>query len=138
MAAEIIKNRVDDLALTHYIFPARTKEDRQGSKPSSFIRKDTLVSKVRRIQPLLQKQNIQYFTAHDLRRSAATGLARLGHGAIVDDILNHKQKGITRRVYDLYSRAPEIKRALVAWGETVQRALSNKAADNIIEIHQHK
>ena len=69
----------------------------------------------------------------DLRRSAATGLARLGYGSIADDILNHKQKGITRRVYYLYSRAPEIKRALTVRGEAVQRAIDGNQAD-VIEI----
>ncbi len=46
----------------------------------------------------MQEQGVAQFTAHDLRTSAATGLARLGSGSVVDDILNHKQKGITRRV----------------------------------------
>jgi len=133
MAAQIIKSRIDDMGLDNYIFPAKTKADKPGD-PSSFIRKDTLVSKVRRLQPLMQEQGVKYFTAHDLRRSAATGLARLGHGAIVDDILNHKQQGITRRVYDLYSRTPEIKRALLAWGEAVQRAIDGTQAD-VIEIN---
>ncbi len=123
LAAHIIKARIDDMSLTNYIFPADSK--------SGFIRKDVLVSKVRRLQEITKEQGIDYFTAHDLRRSAATGLARLGYGSTVDDILNHKQRGITRRVYDLYSRAPEIKRALTAWGEAVQRAIDGTQAEVI-------
>ena len=134
MAAEIIKGRIDDMGLTHYIFPARIISDKPNSAPSGFMRKDVLVSKVRKIQPAIQEQGVDHFTAHDLRRSAATGLARLGYGSIVDDILNHKQKGITRLVYDLYSRSPEIKRALTAWGEAVQRAIAGNQAD-VIEIN---
>ncbi len=126
MAVQIIKNRISNLGLTNYIFPAETK--------SGFMRKDNLVDRVQRIQTLMQEEGVAYFTAHDLRRSAATGLARLGHGAIIDDILNHKQQGITRRVYDLYSRAPEIKRALTAWGEAVERALAGNQ-DDVIEIN---
>ncbi|MCK5679619.1 tyrosine-type recombinase/integrase [bacterium] len=126
MAAAIIKARINDMGLKNYIFPTDSK--------SGFMRKDVLVSKVRRIQPTMQEQEVNHFTAHDLRRSAATGLARLGHSAIVDDILNHKQQGITRRVYDLYSRAPEIKRALTAWGEAVERAVAGNQAD-VIEIN---
>lgn len=124
MAAAIIKARIDDMGLTKYIFPAQP----------GFMRKDVLVNKVQAIQPALQAQGVDYFTAHDLRRSAATGLARLGHGLIIDDVLNHKQKGITRQVYDLYSRAPEIKRALTAWGEAVQRAITGNQGD-VIEIN---
>ena len=127
MAVQIIQGRINDLGLTHYIFPAETK--------SGFMRKDNLVDRVQRIQPLMQEEGVAYFTAHDLRRSAATGLARLGYGSIVDDVLNHKQQGVTRRVYDLYSRAPEIKRALTAWGEAVERALTGNQAD-VVSITQ--
>ena len=134
MAVQIIKSRIKDMGLNNYIFPARTKQDKSGSGPSSFIRKDVVVQKVRRLNAATQEQGVKYFTAQDLRRSTATGLARLGHGAIVDDILNHKQQGVTRRVYDLYSRAPEIKRALTAWGELLERAIDGTDAD-VIEIN---
>ncbi len=134
-ATRIIQNRIDDMNLDNYIFPARKRIDKPGDKPSSFMRKDVLVQKVRKLQSSTQEQAVKYFTAHDLRRSAATGIARLGHGAVVDDILNHKKQGVTRRVYDLYSRGPEIKRALTAWGETVQRAVDGSQAE-IIHITQ--
>ena len=134
-ATRIIQNRIDDMDLDNYIFPARKRTDKPGDKPSSFMRKDVLVQKVRKLQPATQEQGVKYFTAHDLRRSAATGIARLGHGAVVDDILNHKKQGVTRRVYDLYSRGPEIKRALTAWGETVQRAVDGSQAE-VIPIAQ--
>ncbi len=120
MAAAIINQRISDLKLKKYIFPA-------GGE-SGVMRKDVLVKKTARLQPLMQAQGIEHFTAHDLRRSAATGLARLGFGDIISDILNHKQRGITRRVYDLYKRAPEIKRALTSWGEALERALADTPA----------
>ena len=126
MAEQIIQSRINDLGVTHYIFPADSQ--------SGFLHKGTLVNRVRRIQTLMQKEGVDYFTAHDLRRSAATGLARLGYGSIVDDVLNHKPQGITRRVYDLYSRGPEIQRALTAWGETIQRTVDGTQAD-VIEIN---
>ena len=85
----------------------------------------------------MQEEGVAYFTAHDLRRSAATGLARLDYVSIIDDVLNHKQQGVTRRVYDLYSRAPEIKRALTAWGEAVERAIDGTQAD-VIELKSGK
>ena len=126
-ARHIIKARINDMGLTNYIFPLDTK--------SGFMRPDGLVDRTHRIQPLMQELGVDFFTAHDLRRSAATGIARLGYGAVVDDILNHKKQGVTRRVYDLYSRAPEIKRALTAWGEAIQMALDGNAG-KIIPIAQ--
>ena len=128
MATGIINQRISDLKLKKYIFPA-------GGK-SGVMRKDVLVNKTARLQPILQAHGLQHFTAHDLRRSAATGLARLGYGAIIDDILNHKQKGITRRVYDLYNRAPEIQLALISWGEAIERTLSGAPA-TVIPITQN-
>ncbi|MEA3427793.1 MAG: tyrosine-type recombinase/integrase [Thermodesulfobacteriota bacterium] len=128
MATQIIQDRINDLRYDNYIFPANSKK--------GFMRKDVLVGKVQRIQVLMQKKGVEYFTAHDLRRSAATGIARLGYGGIVDDILNHKRKGITRRVYDLYDRAPEIRQALSAWGQTVQHSINGNQA-KIIEIKKY-
>ncbi len=55
------------------------------------------------------------FTPHDLRRTAATGMARLGHRAVVPDILNHAPQGVTRAFYDHYDSRPEIRQALSAW-----------------------
>ncbi|MBN2808626.1 MAG: tyrosine-type recombinase/integrase [Deltaproteobacteria bacterium] len=134
MAVQIIKARLSDMSLENYIFPARVKADKPKDKPSSFIRKDVVVQKVRRIQPTMQEQGVSKFTAHDLRRSAATGIARLGHGAVVDDILNHKKQGVTRKIYDLYDRGPEIKRALTVWGEAVGRSITGAAGADVIEI----
>ncbi len=128
-ALQIIQNRIHDFGLNNYIFPT-TKKD--GS--ISFMRKDVVVKRVRKLWPSTEAKGIEKFTAHDLRRSAATGIAQLGYGAIVADILNHTPPGITRKVYDKYSWGPEIKIALTAWGEAVQRAVSGTQA-NIIEIN---
>ena len=129
-ALKIIKARIFDYGLNNYIFPA-TKQD--GT--ISHMRKDVTVSRVRKVMHLIEAEGIEKFTAHDLRRSAATGIAQLGHSAVVPDILNHKPQGITRMVYDKYSRQPEIKRALTAWHETIERAIDGTQAD-VIEINQ--
>jgi len=125
LALNIINDRTNDLHLTNYIFPAKTT--------SGFMRKDVLVRRVSRIQPTMQEKSIEPFTAHDLRRSAATGISKLGHWAVVPDIMGHKPQGVTRKHYDLYSREPEIKKALEAWGSTIENSL-NENPDNIIQI----
>lgn len=113
-------------------FPA-TKLD--GS--ISHMRNDVTVSRTRKVMPLFEAEGIDKFSAHDLRRSVATGIAQLGHSAVVPDILNHKPQGITRMVYDKYSRQPEIRAALIAWGETVQRAIDGTQAD-VTPINQRQ
>lgn len=54
---------------------------------------------------------------HDLRRTMATGLAKLGTPPhVVSEILNHAPAGITRQVYDRYSYEREVAEALERWG----------------------
>ncbi len=132
LALQIIRARVLDYGLDGYLFPI-TKLN--GS--ISHMRKDVTVSRTRKVMPLFEAEGIDKFSAHDLRRSAATGIAQLGHSAVVPDILNHKPQGITRQVYDKYSRQPEIKRALTAWSEAIERAIDGNQAD-IVPIAQGK
>ena len=122
-AVKIVEERVIDLDLTTYIFPANTQ--------TGFMRKDVLVRRLANIQPLMQKNGIDKFTAHDLRTTAATGIAKLGHSAIVPDILGHKPRGVTRKHYDHYDRAPEIKRALEVWEQAILNAMKEHTADVI-------
>lgn len=60
---------------------------------------------------------------HDLRRSGATHMVRLGvRVEVVGRVLNHAVTGITARVYALHSYAPEKREALNAWAEELERA----------------
>ena len=122
-AVKIIESRIEELNLSTYIFPAKTQ--------TGFIRSDVLVNRVHRIQALMQENGIDKFTAHDLRTTAATGISKLGHSAIVPDILGHKPQSITRKHYDFYSREPEIKRALEAWEQAILDAIKEQKADII-------
>lgn len=122
-AVNIIENRINDLNLSTHIFPARTQ--------TGFIRPDVLVNRVHRIQPLMQENGVDKFTAHDLRTTAATGISKLGFGAIVPDLLGHKPQGVTRKHYDHYDRAPEIKRALEAWEQAILDTIKEQKADVI-------
>ena len=126
-AVQIINNRITDLKLKKFIFPAKTD--------TGHMRSDVLVRRVARIQPLMKEAGIEQFTPHDLRRSTATGIAKLGYWAIVGDILGHNPQGVTRKHYDLYRREPEIKKALEAWGTTIENSLKDDdAKNNIIKL----
>lgn len=58
---------------------------------------------------------------HDLRRTMATGLAKLGTPPhVVSEILNHAPAGITRQVYDRYSYEREVAEALERWAAYLQ------------------
>jgi integrase len=62
---------------------------------------------------------------HDLRRSAATHMVRLGaREEVVGRVLNHAATGITARVYALHSYGPEKREALEMWAQEIERAMA--------------
>jgi integrase len=78
--------------------------------------------KARRIS---QKLEIPGFTPHDLRRTCSTKLGELlvpGH--LIDRNINHKQTGITDRVYNRYDYLKQKREALTAWGARLTRIVS--------------
>ncbi|NMC63850.1 MAG: tyrosine-type recombinase/integrase [SAR324 cluster bacterium] len=61
------------------------------------------------------------FTPHDLRRTAATYLRKLGISRdVVGSVLNHTHQGVTA-VYDRHDLLPEMKEALHKWCAEVAR-----------------
>ncbi len=68
---------------------------------------------------------------HDIRRSAATHMVRLGVSeTVVSRVLNHAAQGITARVYALHSYAPEKRNALEKWAAEVDRVQMSPRASN--------
>jgi integrase len=66
---------------------------------------------------------------HDLRRSGATHMVRLGvREEVVGRVLNHAVKGLTARVYALHTYGPEKRHALDVWAEEIKRAMPMRAA----------
>lgn len=81
-------------------------------------------------------EEVAPFTLHDLRRSAATGMAALGIAPhVVDKILNHSSGKISgvARIYNRYEFVAERKAALEAWASHVDR-LIRPTASNVIEL----
>jgi integrase len=63
-------------------------------------------------------------TPHDLRRTAVTGMSRIGVPAEhIKAVVNHLETGITARVYDRWGRFPEKRRALELWEHEVLHAV---------------
>ncbi len=68
-------------------------------------------------------------TAHDLRRTAATGMRRIGiPHAIVKMVLNHSEQGVTARHYDHWEGFPEKRDALCRWCDHVVHLLESSMA----------
>jgi integrase len=78
-----------------------------------------------------------HWTLHDLRRTAASGMAGLGIAPhVVEAVLNHKSgtiKGVAA-VYNRYSYADEKRAALVSWARRLDTIVSGKPSGNVVEL----
>lgn len=91
-----------------------------GNKP---ITEDVLAN---RLGDVVNQLPVAKFTAHDLRRTAATGLSRLRvlpH--IVDRVLNHLPPKLNR-TYDLHEYQDEKRDAWVLWEKHILKVLGKK------------
>ena len=76
------------------------------------------------------------WTIHDLRRTAATGMARLGASQFdVARVLNHSDRSVTGKHYNQYEYLKEKREALAMWGRHVE-SLIKPAPDNVVELRQ--
>jgi integrase len=71
-----------------------------------------------------QLSGVRDWRLHDLRRTAASGMARLGVAPhILAEVLNHARVGVTAAVYLRHTYLAEKREALNAWAAEVERLL---------------
>ncbi len=74
---------------------------------------------------------------HDLRRTAASGMAGIGIAPhVVEAVLNHKSgtiKGVAA-VYNRYNYATEKRQALDAWARRLDAIVNGESASNVFEL----
>jgi integrase len=85
-----------------------------GERPvSGFSRSKARIEK-------LADGEIPQWGLHDLRRTCASGMARLGVPSDhIGRVLNHAPKGVTATTYDRHTYLPEKRRALELWAAYV-------------------
>lgn len=112
-----------------YVFEAR---------PGKPVTTNSMARAVSRYTDALANQKVEpwgHWRAHDLRRTARTGLS----AARVDDVvaeltIGHTRKGIAA-VYDLHRYDAEKRAALEAWERRLLRIVRNERADdNVVPI----
>lgn len=82
-------------------------------------------------------RDIAPWILHDLRRTAATGMAGLRIAPhVVDRILNHTSGTIrgVARVYNRFEYADERRTALDAWGRVVEAIVTGANASNVVSL----
>ena len=71
-----------------------------------------------------QPKDIEHFTPHDLRRTAASHMTALGAPRlVVSKILNHSENSVTA-IYDRHSYDKEKKQAAEQWGKQLKSIVS--------------
>ena len=77
---------------------------------------------------------VEKWTPHDLRRTAATAMAKAGEmDEIIDAILNHSKKGVIA-VYNLYRYDKEKQLALESWARKLASITAGTEAAKVIPI----
>lgn len=72
---------------------------------------------------------------HDLRRTAATHMVRLGVSEdVVGRVLNHASRGVTAKVYALHTYAPEKRSALDRWAAELMREIEGKPTSKVVNL----
>jgi integrase len=88
-----------------------------ANRPKQHIRADRLSTPLRESISALK---VMTFTPHDLRRTFATGLARLKAPRLIISLaLNHKVAGVTS-IYDQHEYGDELREWFDRWGEQVE------------------
>lgn len=117
-----ILGEVQGLSLTR-AFPSR-------SQSAERVHVTSLSAAIRRNGYL----GIADFTPHDLRRTAATQMGELKiPNTIISKVLNHTEKGVTSKVYNLYDYYDEKKHALDSWGRGLNAIVTGKTT-NVVSI----
>jgi integrase len=112
-AALEILDAIPRIGASPLVFPGR------GDRP--------VTSFGRALQRVHELSGTAGWTWHDLRRTARSGMARLGvQPHIAERALNHAVGSKIARTYDLHRYLPEVRQALLLWSAEVDRIVSGE------------
>lgn len=120
MALEIIKKMKPRTGKGRYVFASPKKDD----KPVEWLK--------RAVKNIKDDSEVKDFRPHDLRRTVATYMAKLGTDrTVLGKILNHKGlagDGQVTAIYDRHSYMSQKRQAMNRWSGHLQKILSGKKA----------
>ena len=85
----------------------------------------------------VETAEIEHFTIHDLRRTAATEMAELQIAPhITEKVLNHTSGKISgvAAIYNRFEYVDERRRALDAWSRHVEAMIGSPAPSNVVHL----
>jgi integrase len=118
------------------LFPTRTKAGQAERGPSGFSK---AVARIRlAVDEELEREGGEHWTLHDIRRTVATGLQRVGvRFEVTEAVLNHVSgsKGGIAGVYQHHDWKEEKRVALDLWAAELDRIVTGKAAGaNVVKL----
>ncbi len=111
---------------------------RRDAAVSGFSRaKDRIDAAI--VDATTDRPPVDHWTFHDLRRTMASGMARIGiQLPVIEKVLNHSSgsfRGIVG-VYQRHSYADEKRAALQAWASHVESVVSGKQPSNVVALRK--
>jgi len=120
------------------LFPSRADPERGASGFSRALAR-IIATMVKELSDDDEEPaTIEHFTLHDLRRTMATGLQRLGvRLEVTEAVLNHVAgtRGGLVGVYQRHEFLDEKRHALDAWAAEVERIVAAKDRANVVTLH---
>ena len=129
--AKAILEGIAEVEGSKLLFPA----DGNPENPASGIGK--AVERMRAGLKAELGDDVAQWSLHDIRRTVATGLQRLGiRFEVTEAVLNHVSgsKGGVAGVYQRHNWADEKRTALDAWAAELQRILQGAKSDNVVNL----
>jgi integrase len=121
-AARAVVASIGEVDGSGKLFPTRTKARQADAGPSGFSK---AMARIRAALDLeLERDGGEHWQLHDIRRTVATGLQRLGvRFEVTEAVLNHVSgsRGGIAGVYQRHDWKAEKRAALDAWAELVER-----------------
>lgn len=120
------------------LFPSRADPERGASGFSRALARIIAEMAKELADDDQQPATVEHFTLHDLRRTMATGLQRLGvRLEVTEAVLNHVAgtRGGLVGVYQRHDFLIEKRHALDLWAAEVERIVTSRDGGNVVAIH---
>jgi len=141
-AAEILK-AVPKIDTKGLVFTTTGRTPISGFGRAKERMDTAIINALEQAAPKMRKtekvKTIPAWCWHDMRRTAATGMASLRFPPhIVEAVLNHKSGTVSgvAAVYNRFDYVDEKRAALEAWANKVQSILTNDVADNVLTLRK--
>lgn len=138
LSLDLLRQARKESAGSAFVFPStrgKGKAPLTGPAIDHALRDNLAGSKSKRIKAKspLPLSNV---TPHDLRRTASTGMRRLGITQfVVSRVLNHIDRSVTGRHYDAYDNLPEKRQALTLWANHID-AIAAGMSPTVVRMRQ--